>query len=83
MLLACQESSLGPCSHTYRDRILHLTRVIDATTNQPLATVFLDSLTYQEAFGQEVAYLPNPLADLRVSLNGDIVRCDLACANAT
>ena len=67
MLLACRESSLGPCTHTYRDRILHLTRVIDATTGQSLSTVFLDSLTYQEAFGQAVAYLPNPFVDLRVS----------------
>ena len=78
-LLGC-DLPLGGCSHTYRERILHLTRVTNATTGQPLTTVFLDSLTYQGTVGREFPYMPNPFIDLRVSLEGDSVRCDLACA---
>ena len=77
-ILGC-DPALGPCSHSYREPILHVSRVTNAATGQPLATVFLDSLTYQGAAGGEVSWFQDSPV-IGVSLEGDRVRCDLACA---
>jgi hypothetical protein len=66
--------------HTYRDRILHITRASSTATGQSLAAVFLDSMSYQPAFGHEVPWTPNPEVDTRVAVEGGRVRCDVACA---
>jgi hypothetical protein len=82
VLSGCDRLSAGPCSHTYREPVLSLTRITDAVTGGALAVVYLDSLTFQGQFGapQPILWSPTMELGIGVSQAGERVQCAITCA---
>src|SRR5574341_2557714 len=78
----CDRFFAGPCSHTYREPVLFISRVTDALNGGPLSVVYLDSLTFQGALGaaQPILWSPTLESGVGLSQSGSLVQCAITCA---
>ena len=73
-------TSYGPCSHTYRDALVHVTAVVDSATSAGVDSVFITSVSVNGDSLPLFFVASGGNHESGVALSADTLRCRVPCA---